>query len=231
VGWSGFASLLARPMRQLELSLDTEVHAPWREAPSALLLGGHVTGATAHVYGSGFENRFIVDSGAQVRRLTLPGLDAGRDPMASQLLGWAGFDVVLWSDFQHALEGEILDDTMLHPAHLADGVVAGYRHFELWSDSQPAFLRRMSMVGRASIDEGSLTARKVAAGNRLGVELRGVLGWDHARAVALSRVGLSLLATPTRSSRVSLNLDLGAESPNGFRGQTRTGSVSYHADL
>jgi hypothetical protein len=120
---------------------------------------------------------------------------------------------------------------MLRPTHLADGVVAGYRHYELSSDSAPDFMQRLSMVGRASIDEGSLTARKVAAQNRLGVELRGVLGWDRSREVAISRIGISLLAAPTRSSRMSLSLDLGAESPNGFRGRTRSGWVSYHADL
>jgi hypothetical protein len=151
--------------------------------------------------------------------------------MASQLLGWTGFDVVLWSSFQHALEGQILDDNLLQPTYLADGVVVGYRHFELWSNAQPEFESRMSLVERSSIDQGSLTARKVSAQNRLGVELRGALGWDRARQVALSHVGISLLAAPTRSSRISLGLELGAESPNGFRGQARTGSLSYHADL
>jgi len=231
VSWSGFAKLRGRPMRHLELSLDAEVNALWRETPRSLLEGGHVTGVTVHVYGIALANRLIVDSGMQVRRLVLPGPDGDRDPMTSQLLGWAGLDVVLWSDFKHALEGEILDDTMVQPAYLADGVVAGYRHFELSSTSSPDFLQRMSMVGRASIEEGSLTARKVAAHGRLGVELRGVLGWDRSREAAISRIGISLLAAPTRSSRVSLSLELGAESPTGFRGQARTGWVSYHADL
>jgi tetratricopeptide (TPR) repeat protein len=231
VSWSGFASVRGRPQRHLELSLDTEVNALWREAPRSLLEGGRVTGATVHVYGIGLANRLIVDAGTQVRRLALPGLGGGRDPMASQLLGWGGLDVVLWASFQHALDGEILDDHMLQPAAFADGVVVGYRHFELRSDAQPGFLQRMSMVGRASIEQGSLTARKVVAGNRLGVELRGVLGWDRSREVAVSRIGASLLATPTRSSRISLGLDLGAESLDGFRGQARAGWVSYHADL
>jgi Flp pilus assembly protein TadD len=231
VSWSGFAKLRGRPMRSLELSLDTEVNALWRETPHSLLEGGRVTGATVHVYGIALANRLIVDSGTQVRRLVLPGRRGGRDPTTSQLLGWVGLDVVLWANFKHALEGETLDDNMLRPTHLADGVVAGYRHYELSSDSSPDFMQRLSMVGRASIDEGSLTARKVAAQNRLGGELRGVLGWDRSREVAISRIGISLLAAPTRSSRISLSLDLGAESPNGFRGRTRSGWVSYHADL
>jgi hypothetical protein len=128
-------------------------------------------------------------------------------------------------------EGEILDDNMLQPAYLADTVVASYRHFELWSDSQPEFSRRLSMVDRASIEEGLLTARKVFGRNRLGAELRGALGWNHTRAAAISHIGVSLLATPTRSSRISLSFDLGVESPSGFREQVRTGAVSYHADL
>lgn len=229
--WSGFASLRGRPTPHLELSLDAELNAMWRETPTGLLEGGHVTGATAHAYVIALANRFIVDSGAQVRRLTLSGRGAGRDPRTSQLLGWTGFDAVLWSNPRHTLEGESLDDNLLRRAYLADSVVAGYRHYELVSDSQPEFLRRMSMVGRASIDEGSLTARKVVAQDRLGFELRGALGWDHSRAVAFTRIGVSVLAAPTWSSRIALSLDLGAESPNGFRGQARTGSVSYHANL
>lgn len=229
--WSGFADLRGRPTRHLELSLDTEVNALWRETPRSLLEGGRATGATVHVYGIALGDRLIIDTGAQLRRLALPGLGGGGSATASQRLGWAGLDVVLWADFEHALDGEILDDDMLRPAHLAGGVVAGFRHFELGSDAQPDFTRRISLALRASIDEGSLTARRAFARGRLGAELRGVLGWDHAREVAISRIGGSLLATPTRSSRISLSLDLGVESPTGFRGQARTGWVSYHADL
>jgi Flp pilus assembly protein TadD len=231
VSWSGFADLRGRPSRYLELSLDAEVNALWRETPGSLLDGGRTTGATAHAYGIALGSRLILDSGAQGRRLVLPSLAGGPDPTASQVLGWTGLDAVLWVDHEHALDGEILDDDMRWPAHLAGALVAGYRHFELWSDAQPEFTRRIAMAPRASIDEGTLTARKVFAGGCLGVELRSLLGWDHAREVAISRIGGSLLATPTRSSRVSLSLDLGIESPTGFRGQTRTGWVSYHADL
>jgi tetratricopeptide (TPR) repeat protein len=229
--WSGFAHLRGRPARRLELSLDAELDALWRETPRSLLEGGRVTGATVHVYGIALSNRWIVDSGVQIRRLVLPGLAGGAAPTTSQLLGWTGVDAVLWAAFDHALEGEILDDSMLWPAYLADSVVASYRHFELWSDSQPEFLRRLSMVERASIDEGLLTARKTFARSRLGAELRGVLGWDRSREAAISRIGASLLATPTRSSHISVSFDLGVESPSGFREQVRTGSVSYHADL
>jgi tetratricopeptide (TPR) repeat protein len=69
------------------------------------------------------------------------------------------------------------------------------------------------------------------ARNRLGGELRGAVGWDRSREVRISRVGASLLAAPTRASRMSLSLDLGVENPNGFRGQAPTGWLSYHADL
>jgi tetratricopeptide (TPR) repeat protein len=229
--WSGFADLRGRPSRHLELSLDAEVNALWRETPSNLLDGGHTTGATVHAYAIALGSRLIIDSGAQGRRLVLPGLVGGPDPTASQVLGWTGLDAVLWVDHEHALGGEILDDGMRWPAQLASALVAGYRHFELWSDAQPEFTRRIAVASRASIDVGTLTARKVFAGGRLGVELRSLLGWDHAREVAISRIGGSLLVTPTRSSRISLSLDLGVESPTGFRGQTRTGWVSYHADL
>ncbi|HEX3764829.1 MAG TPA: tetratricopeptide repeat protein [Kofleriaceae bacterium] len=228
---SGFADLRGRPSQHLELALDTEVNALWRETPRTLLDGGRTTGAAVHAYGIALGNRLIIDSGAQGRSLVLPGLVGGPDPTASQLLGWTGFDAVLWVDYAHPLHGEILDEDMRWPAHLAGAVVAGYRHFELWSDAQPEFTRRIAIGSRASIDEATLTARKVFAGGRLGVELRSLLGWDHAREVAISRIGGSLLATATRSSRISVSLDLGVESPTGFQGQTRTGWVSYHADL
>jgi tetratricopeptide (TPR) repeat protein len=231
VSGSGFAQLRGRPMHALKLTLDTELNALWRETPRSLLEGGHVTGATVHAYGIALASRLIVDAGTQIRRLVLPGQGGGHAPMTSQLLGWVGLDAVLWTNFGHVLEGEVLDDDMVQPATLADGVVAGYRHFELRSDSSPDFLQRMSMVGRASIEEASLTARKVFAASRLGIELRGILGWDRSREVALSHLGMSLLAAPTRSSRISLSLDLGAESPHGFQGQARSGWVSYHADL
>ncbi|HEU4734642.1 MAG TPA: hypothetical protein VFT22_42415 [Kofleriaceae bacterium] len=229
--WSGFVNLRARPVRDLELALDAEVNALWRETPYTLLEGGRVTGATLHVFHSALDRRLVVDSGAQGRRLVLPGLGGGRDPTTSQLLAWTGVDFVLWSDFEHALDGEVLDDNLLPATYLADSVVAGYRHFELFSGAQDAFMRRLSLVDRSSIEEATLTARKVVASNRVGAELRGVLGWDHARGVAISRIGVSLLAVPMRSSRISLNVDVGVESPSGFKGQTRTGSVSYHADL
>lgn len=231
VSWSGFADLRGRPTRYLALSLDAEVNALWRETPRGLLEGGHATGVTVHVYGITRAKRLIVDAGTQLRRLVLPGRDGDRDAMTSQLLGWVGLDAILWTNFEHALEGEILDDNMLQRTQLADGVVAGYRHSELWADSQPDFLRRMSMVRRASIEEASLTLRKVVAQNRLGGELRGAIGWDRSREVGISRIGASLLAAPTRASRISLSLDLGVENPNGFRGQARTGWLSYHADL
>lgn len=231
VSGTSFAHLRGRPVRALELTLSAEHNALWRETPRSLLEGGHVTGATAHAYGIALASRLIVDAGAQLRRLVLPGQAGAPDPVTSQRLGWVGLDVVLWTNYGHALAGEVLDDDMIQPAALADGVVAGYRHFELRSDSTPDFLQRMSMVGRASIEEASLTARKVLAGNRLGIELRGILGWDRSRDVAISHLGVSLGAAPTRSSRISLALDLGAESPHGFQGQARSGWVSYHADL
>lgn len=229
--WAGFASARGQPARHLKFALDGELDALWRETPLTLLEGGHVTGATANLYGLALDDRVIANAGAQRRRLELTGVAGGRAPITSQSLGWAGFDVVAWVDHAHALEGGVLDDGMLWPTQLTDSLVVSYRHYELRSDAEPEFMARISMVPRASIDEGSLVARKVMAGDRIGVELRGGLGWDRARDVATSHAGASLLATPTRSSRISLTVDVGAESPHGFQWQGRTGWVSYHADL
>jgi tetratricopeptide (TPR) repeat protein len=231
VSGSGFVSARARPAQHLELAFDGEVAALWRDTPLALLEGGRSTGVTANVYAGAFADRLIVNAGAQRRRLVLSGRSQGRDPATAQLLGWAGCDVVVWANFEHALEGAILDDNLLRPAQPADSVVVSYRRRELRSEAEPAFMERISMIARASIDEGSLVARKVMVQNRIGLELRGALGWDHRRDKALSRIGASLLVAPTRSSRISLVVDVGAESVNGFQGQVRTGWVSYHADL
>src|SRR5678815_4047731 len=228
---SGFASARGQVTRRLKLALDGEVNALWRETPLTLLEGGHVTGATANVYGVALDDRVIVNAGAQRRRLALSGTAGRRDPTTSQLLTWAGLDVIAWTDFEHSLEGGILDENLLWPTQLADSLVVSYRHYELWSDTEPDFMERISMAPRTSIDEASLVARKVMAQSRIGVELRGAIGWDRSRDLATSRGGASLLVTPTRSSRIALTIDVSAESPNGFQGQVRTGWVSYHADL
>lgn len=226
----GFASLRAQPVRHLKVALDGELETLWRETPLALLEGGHVTGATANLYGLALRDRVIANAGVQRRRLVLDAAGGG-EARSSQLLGWAGLDVVAWADFASSLDGWVLDDNLRWPTQLADSVVVSLRHYELRSDSDPAFMARISMLPRASIEEGSLVARKVTLRSRLGVELRGSLGWDRTRDLAISRVGASVLTAPTRSSRLSLTFDVGAESPHGFRDQVRTGWVSYHADL
>jgi len=231
VSGGGFLSARGQPARHLKLTLDGELNALWRETPLTLLEGGHVTSVTANVYGLALDDRVIGSAGGQLRRLALADLAGGRDPTTSQRLGWVGLDVVAWADFAHSLVGDVFDDNLRWPALLADSVVVSYRHYELRSDPQPEFTLRLSMLPRASIDEGTLVARKVVAGNRIGVELRGALGWDRARSLAISHVGASLLAVPMRSMRLSLVFDVGAESPNGFHDQVRTGWVSYHADL
>lgn len=229
VSWGGFASLRARPIRHLKLALDAELEAPWRDTPLALLEAGHVTGVTANLYGLALGDRVIGNAGVQPRRLTL---EAGAgEPGSSQLLGWAGLDVVAWANFASSLTGWTRDDNLRWPTQLADSVVASYRHYELRSSSDPEFMARISMLPRATIDEGSLVARKVLARGRIGVELRGSFGWDHARDLAISRAGASFLAVPTLSSRIALTFDIGAESTSGFGDQVRAGWVSYHADL
>lgn len=216
--------------RHLTLSIDGEIGSVWRETPNAVFEGGRVDGLATHVYLTGLANRVIVDTGAQARRLSLTS-DDGAIPHAAQLLMWGGADLVVWRDFAREATGQILDEELLRPTFAADSAVIGYRHYELYSDSEPMFANRLSLADRASIDELSVTARKVFARGRIAIEARGGVGRDWARDLNLARGGVSLWLAPGRRSRISLAFDLAKESVRAFEGERRTGWMTYHADL
>jgi len=214
----------------LTLAIDGEVGSIWREAPSAVFEGGRVDGLATHVYLTGLAQRVIIDTGAQARRLSLAN-DGGAAPRATQLLMWGGADVVVWRDYAREAKGQILDDDLLQPTFAADSAVIGYRHYEMYGDSEPMFASRLSLSDRVSIDELSMTARKVFARGRIALEARGGIGRDWARELNLARGGLALWVAPGRRSRFSLAFDVAKESVRAFEGQRRTGWMSYHADF
>lgn len=226
-----FGSLSSgRLARHLMIVVDGELASVWRETPRAVFEGGRVDAAAAHLYGTALGDRLIIDTGLQARRLRLT-RDGGATPGASQLLGWAGADVVAWRDFTREARGQILDDDLLRPTFIADSVVVGYRHYELAGDSDAMFMARLPLADRASIDEVSLTLRKVLAGGRVTVEARGGIGRDWARELNLARGGVSLWLSPGARSRISLSFDLAKESVRAFEGERRTGWGTYHVDL
>jgi len=212
------------------LTIEGEVGSVWRETPRAVFEGGRVDATAAHAYFSGLGQRLIIDTGVQARHLRLTA-DAGQAPSASQLLVWGGADLVVWRDFAREATGQILDDDLLRPTFAADSAVVGYRHYEMVSESEPMFATRLSLAERASIDEVSLTARKVLARGRIALEARGGVGRDWARELNLARAGLSLWLAPGARSRLSLAFDLAKESVRAFEGERRTGWVTYHVDL
>lgn len=213
----------------LTLTIDGELGTIWRESPRAVFEGGRTNGVTSHVFVTGMNRRLIVDTGLQARQLELSA-DMG-SPHANQLLVWGGADVIAWSDFSREARGQILDDDLLRPTYAADSVVFGYRHYELFGDTDPAFAQRLSLADRASIDELSVTVRKVFARGALAVEGRGGYGRDWARELNLGRGGVAVWISPTPRSRLSLSFDVARESVRALAGERRTGWMNYHVDL
>ena len=212
------------------LAFEAELGAMWRETPRAVFEGGRVDAATAHVYLTGLAHRLIIDTGVQGRRMRLTSDDSA-DPSASQLLAWGGADLVVWRDFTREATGQVLDDDMLRPTFAADAAVIGFRHYELFGASDAMFASRLQMADRASIDELSITARKVLAHGRVMIEARGGLGRDWARELNLARGALAMWLAPGARSRVSLSFELAKESVRAFEGERRTGWMTYHVDL
>lgn len=213
-----------------ELGLDAELGSTWRETPRAIVEAGRVDAVTTHIFGTLLGGRLVTDTGAQVRQLRL-GEPMGESALASQVLLWGGADVALWTNFSHEAAGETLDDELLHPASFSDSVVIGYRHYELWAESDARFAARLSLADRGSIDELSLTARKAVARGRVAFEARGGGGRDWQRNLLLARAGIALwLATSVRS-RFSLTLDFAKESAHALTGDRRSGWMTYHVDL
>jgi Flp pilus assembly protein TadD len=214
----------------LTLTVDAEAGTMWRETPLAVFEGGRVDSATSHVFVSLLDQKLIIDSGIQPRRLTLSATEMGT-PDARQLLGWAGADYVAWTNFAHEARGQMLDDDLLHPTFAADSAVVSYRHYELIGETDEMFASRLSLANRASIDEVSVTLRKVLFNGALALDARGGFGRDWVRELYLGRGGVAMWLSPTTRSRLSLSFELARESVHAFTGERRTGWMNYHVDL
>ena len=209
------------------LTLDGELGALWRDTPRAVFEAGRSDALTTHFYLKTFTDRLVFDTGVQTRRLRMSA-ETG-DPRALQLLGWAGADLRVWSDFSHEARGQILDDALLHPTFAADSAVLSYRHYELFGETDVMFAERMTLADRASIDELSLSVHKVFGA--VALEAHAGFGRDWVRQLYLGRGGASLWIAPGRRSRLALSFDLARESVHAYAGDRRTGWVNYHVDL
>jgi tetratricopeptide (TPR) repeat protein len=213
------------------VDIKGDLRSQWLESADTIRGGGYFSGGTGHVYLKPFGHRLIIDTGAQVRDITLAAFDADLpDASAQQQLWFVGADVVLWTDPANSVRGEVVDRDMLRPTYLADALVASHRHYESFVDADDEFLQRLQLV-RASIDELSFNARKVLGSGILGLEARGGIGWDWARELSLWRVGGGLELAATAGTRLSLSYDVATESTAGFVGQRRSGWITFHVDL
>jgi tetratricopeptide (TPR) repeat protein len=221
---------LGPPVR---VNVRGELENQWAEAPTAVRENGATTGVTAqlYVYPIPSNRRLILLGGTQARRLFLaPGVDGGARPEASQSLSWAGADVVMWQDATRALRGQALNDSLTRRSDMAESVVLSARHYELFGRSDPEFDRRLMLLPRAAVTIGTVAMRTVL-GARLGLELRGGVGYESLRKKFLSQVGGTMAVATSRASRVSASYDFAQETMTGFVGRRHTGWVAYHVDL
>jgi hypothetical protein len=71
----------------------------------------------------------------------------------------------------------------------------------------------------------------VLARNRAGFDLRAGIGYDTAQNHVLAQGGVTLLITPSWSSRLAISYDVTRETATGLTGTLQTGWIIYHADL
>lgn len=208
-----------------------DLNARWSEAPLALAQQGRYSGAEVHFFATPAGDRLVLDVGTQLRTLSLASPGEASPPQAGQALLWAGADLVATVDHTRQLRGQMLDDDLLLPRHLADAIVLGYRHYELFSSMEPAFSSRVRLATRASIEQGIVTVRKIGFSGSLALEARGGLGYDSARALLLSSAGASVLWSLSARSRIVSSFDYARQSNLGLTGTRIWGSLSYHVDL
>lgn len=214
----------------VELGVDAEVNTVWREAVLVELEGGSVDAVTARGWANAVDRRLVIDTGAQLRRLRFMKEGMG-DPRASQVRAWAGADWQLWGDASKQAVGEILDDDLLRPTFLANAVVASYRHHEVFADANPAFMERLTLADRSSIDELSLALRLAMRDGRIALDTHGGLSYDRAREIWIASGNVALWTATGRSSRLSFTFEIATETDFAINGTRLSGGTTYHVDL
>jgi tetratricopeptide (TPR) repeat protein len=224
--------------RWLSADLSGTLRGPWDEAAVAILHGGRTDGAQAHLYANLCNRRLLLQAGAQERRLSILVPEAGAidpeaaiRPSATQSLWLAGADVVLWRKPFAASRGELLDDALVAPAAFPAAIVAGYRHYDVTTDTTPEFAGVIGLAPRGVVDEISASVGLATSRNRFGIELRGGIGRDSERDARLSRFGGSLIWTPAPPVRLSLGYEEASDLATGLTGRRSAGTFSIHVDL
>jgi hypothetical protein len=127
--------------------------------------------------------------------------------------------------------GEMLDETMTAPATLSPAVTFAYRHYGVTTETAPEFNSLIALAPRASVDEGSAAVTLATPGSRVGMNLRGGLGFDSAREARQWRAGGTLVWAPMPATRFTLGYDESSEIAIGLLGRSRRGWMSIHVDL
>jgi tetratricopeptide (TPR) repeat protein len=225
----GQAEFDATPLRYARVNLHLDLNEQWTEAPIAVHEGGTTTGAVGHLYLFPKTRWVVFDGGAQVRRLTLAAQAGLPQPHAEQFLGFAGFDVTLWGNWSRIVRAEALDERLVRRTYMADGVIVAYRHYELFTDADPDF--RISLAPRASINNGTVIARKVLFGGVAGIDLHGGFGYDNYRHHYLAQAGGALVVATSWRTRILGTYDMAQETATGLSGMLQIGWLTLHVDL
>lgn len=232
LGLGGAIAGRARLGAGLEAQASAEAGAPWDESPITVLHGGRATGAEGHLYSHWLAGRLLLQAGARTRRLSILAADpAARRPTASQTLGVAGLDVVLWREPGEAVRGEMLDESLVGRTTVSSALTAAYRHYDASARATPGFAALVALVPEDRVDEASLAGSLASPGGRLGVELRAGLARDSARPARAWRAGGAFLWAPLATVRLALGYEEATEISTGLVGRRREGWVSLHVHL
>jgi hypothetical protein len=112
--------------------------------------------------------------------------------------------------------------------YLTDAGVLAYRHYDLWTHSDPDF--RIALAPRASIDNGTMIIRKALADGRIGIDLHGGGGYDHIQHHTLYQLGAALVLAASWRIRLTASYDQWHETATGLPGLLQIGWLTFHAD-
>jgi hypothetical protein len=212
------------------VTVEGTFHQPWTDAAIAVVEGGDQSGVEVHGAYPVLDGRLVLDAAGLGRLLELSQNVDGTTPHASHLAWSVGPDVVVWRHPVGRLRGEVLDERLDRGVYLQDALVLGFRHYDAYVSAKQ-FMNRIDLAPRVSLDMAIATVRKVMFDGRVGVELRGVLGYDRAREARVEGVGLSAYVASWAGGRFVLLGEVATESAGVVLGRRTWTSLSYHHDL